>query len=222
MGLHPWGSTRRVLIALTLITGIGVLVPSTVSAQAVTGTLLGNVTDSTGAAVPGATVTATETRTSAESVNVSDASGVKWINSEREFVHMADANGDGLDDMIMVLRRHGPLPPDLGEQSLFRSILLIRLGSSSSSSSSSPIPLSIFTRSRSWAGWCSTCATSCPTAWSCSSRPTTTNSRLPLPPLLCVCVCACVRVCAVVIGFIASVATQMRFSLADVRPGGPR
>ncbi|WP_406082990.1 trypsin-like serine protease (plasmid) [Streptomyces zaomyceticus] len=44
---------------------------------------------------------ATETRTSAESVNVSDASGVKWINSEREFVHMADANGDGLDDMII-------------------------------------------------------------------------------------------------------------------------
>ncbi|MEU3401784.1 trypsin-like serine protease [Streptomyces filamentosus] len=44
---------------------------------------------------------ATETRTDAQSVNVSDASGQKWIKSEREFVQMADANGDGLDDMII-------------------------------------------------------------------------------------------------------------------------
>ena len=36
------------------------LIPSTAAAQAVTGTLLGNITDSSGAAMPGATVTATD------------------------------------------------------------------------------------------------------------------------------------------------------------------
>ena len=36
------------------------LIPTAASAQAVTGTLLGNVTDSSGGAVPGATVTATD------------------------------------------------------------------------------------------------------------------------------------------------------------------
>ncbi|MCB8908255.1 MULTISPECIES: trypsin-like serine protease [unclassified Streptomyces] len=44
---------------------------------------------------------ATETRTGAQSVNVSDTSARTWLKAEREFVQMADANADGLDDMII-------------------------------------------------------------------------------------------------------------------------
>ncbi len=47
------------LVALAMSAFI-VTIPSTASAQAVTGTLLGNITDSSGAALPGATVTATD------------------------------------------------------------------------------------------------------------------------------------------------------------------
>jgi hypothetical protein len=45
------------------VSAVLLLIPSIASAQAVTGTLLGNVTDSSGAAVPGATVTATNQAT---------------------------------------------------------------------------------------------------------------------------------------------------------------
>jgi hypothetical protein len=61
-------------VALALTAG-SVLAPSAASAQAVTGTLLGNVTDSSGAAVPGATVTATETRTNISRTTVSNEAG---------------------------------------------------------------------------------------------------------------------------------------------------
>ena len=55
------GSLGPMLGALAL-SALLMLIPSTASAQAVTGTLLGNVTDSSGGAVPGATVTATDVR----------------------------------------------------------------------------------------------------------------------------------------------------------------
>ena len=54
---------RRSLVVFCLAAGSILIIPSLVSAQAVTGTLLGNITDSTGASVPGATVTATEVQT---------------------------------------------------------------------------------------------------------------------------------------------------------------
>src|ERR1051325_1653175 len=50
-------------------------VPSSASAQAVTGTLLGNITDSSGAAVPGVTVTATEVDTNVTRTTVSNEAG---------------------------------------------------------------------------------------------------------------------------------------------------
>src|SRR5512134_2984642 len=53
---------RRTWVLLCFAAAV-LIVPTTVSAQAVTGTLLGNITDSTGAAVPGATVTAVEVQT---------------------------------------------------------------------------------------------------------------------------------------------------------------
>jgi hypothetical protein len=51
------------LVAVTVALGLVLIVPSIARAQAVTGTLLGTITDSSGGTVPGATVTATETQT---------------------------------------------------------------------------------------------------------------------------------------------------------------
>jgi len=50
-------------------------IPSSASAQAVTGTLLGNITDSSGGSVPGVTVTATEVQTSVARSTVSNEAG---------------------------------------------------------------------------------------------------------------------------------------------------
>jgi hypothetical protein len=56
-------------------------VPSTAAAQAVSGTLLGNITDSSGGAVPGATITATETETGVGRTAVSNESGTYIFSS---------------------------------------------------------------------------------------------------------------------------------------------
>ncbi len=64
----------RLAVALTVAVGLCVS-PSTASAQAVSGTLLGNITDSSGGAVPGATVTATEADTNVGRSTVSNESG---------------------------------------------------------------------------------------------------------------------------------------------------
>ena len=63
-------------LALACAVAIGVCaMPSTAAAQAVTGTLLGNVTDSSGGAVPGVTVTATETETNVSRNTVTTDAG---------------------------------------------------------------------------------------------------------------------------------------------------
>ncbi|HET7695623.1 MAG TPA: carboxypeptidase regulatory-like domain-containing protein [Vicinamibacterales bacterium] len=68
---------RHVLrLALACAVAIGVCaMPSTAAAQAVTGTLLGNVTDSSGGAVPGVTVTATEAETNVSRTTVTTDAG---------------------------------------------------------------------------------------------------------------------------------------------------
>jgi len=65
---------RRLATALALIATL-CAIPSSASAQAVTGTLLGNITDSSGAAVPGVTVTATEVDTTVSRTAVSNEAG---------------------------------------------------------------------------------------------------------------------------------------------------
>ncbi len=60
------------VLAMAAVLALGL--PSGASAQAVTGTLLGNVTDSSGGAVPGATVTATEVQTNVSRTVVSNES----------------------------------------------------------------------------------------------------------------------------------------------------
>jgi hypothetical protein len=65
------GPVRIVVFCLALVLALS----GVVSAQAVRGTLLGNITDTSGAAVPGVTVTATETRTNVSRTAVTNQNG---------------------------------------------------------------------------------------------------------------------------------------------------
>jgi hypothetical protein len=62
-------------VALAIVLGLALIIPATAGAQAANGTLLGNVKDESGSAVPGATVTATEVRTNITRTAVSNATG---------------------------------------------------------------------------------------------------------------------------------------------------
>ena len=64
----------RLAAAVTIAVGL-CAAPSMAAAQAVSGTLLGNITDSSGAAVPGATITATEMETGVVRTVASNESG---------------------------------------------------------------------------------------------------------------------------------------------------
>ena len=75
-------------------------VPSTVSAQAVTGTLLGNVTDASGAAVPGATVTATETQTNISRTAVSNEAGNYIFSSLKNGTYSVEAELAGFRKVL--------------------------------------------------------------------------------------------------------------------------
>src|SRR3954462_10397062 len=67
------------------------LIPSTAAAQAVTGTLLGNITDSSGGAVPGATVTATNFDKNTSRTAVSNESGYYIFSSLPNGTYTVDA-----------------------------------------------------------------------------------------------------------------------------------
>jgi carboxypeptidase family protein len=69
------------LTALAMAVVVVLTMPSKASAQAVTGTLLGNVTDSSGGAVPGATVTVTEVQTNVSRTVTSNESGYYLFSS---------------------------------------------------------------------------------------------------------------------------------------------
>ena len=62
-------------VALALVLGLALIIPAAAGAQAANGTLLGNVKDESGSAVPGATVTVTEVRTNITRTAVSNATG---------------------------------------------------------------------------------------------------------------------------------------------------
>jgi len=70
-GSTPWCVRWIPVLLCTLV----VLTPSVAAAQAVTGTILGRVTDSSGAVIPGATVTLTNTGTTQSRAVVTDSAG---------------------------------------------------------------------------------------------------------------------------------------------------
>jgi hypothetical protein len=68
-------AARRVLAGITLCFVAAFLVPAEAAAQAAVGALVGNVRDESAAAVPGATITATEVRTNISRTAVSNETG---------------------------------------------------------------------------------------------------------------------------------------------------
>jgi len=92
---------RRTLSALTLVLLFGILaMPSLAGAQAVTGTLLGNITDSSGGAVPGATVTATEVQTNISRTAVSNESGYYIFTSLQNGTFEVSAEIQGFKKVV--------------------------------------------------------------------------------------------------------------------------
>ena len=82
------------LVALVVSAAL-LLIPSTAAAQAVTGTLLGNVTDSSGAAVPGATVTVTDVEKNTSRSVVSNEAGYYILASLPNGTYTVDAELQG-------------------------------------------------------------------------------------------------------------------------------
>ena len=82
------------LVALVL-GALLMLIPTTAAAQAVTGTLLGNVTDSSGGAIPGATVTATDIDKNISRNTVTNESGYYIFNSLPNGNYTVDAEIQG-------------------------------------------------------------------------------------------------------------------------------
>ena len=74
--------------------------PSPAAAQAVTGTLLGNITDASGAAVPGATVTATELQTNTSRTTVSNETGYYIFSSLQNGTYSVSAELQGFRKVI--------------------------------------------------------------------------------------------------------------------------
>ena len=93
-------ASRQIGLALSLVLGLVLLVPSHVSAQAVTGTLLGNVNDSSGAAVPGATVTARETQTNVSRSVVTNETGYYIFPSLQNGTYAVEAELQGFKKVI--------------------------------------------------------------------------------------------------------------------------
>ena len=90
----------RVCAALALVLGAALIVPAPAHAQAVTGTLLGNVTDSSGAAVPGATVVATETRTNISRSTTTNEAGYYIFSSLQNGTYSVDAELQGFKKIV--------------------------------------------------------------------------------------------------------------------------
>ncbi len=102
-GRHPHTSNTPVALLMCALVAMLVgtfAVPSTVYAQAVTGTLLGNVTDSSGGAVPGATVTATETQTNISRTAVSNETGHYIFSSLKNGTYTVEAELQGFRKII--------------------------------------------------------------------------------------------------------------------------
>ncbi len=93
-----WTGTRVVCGLAVLVSVLAM--PVTARAQAVTGTLLGNVTDASGGAVPGATVTAVETQTNISRTAVTNEAGNYIFSSLRNGTYSVEAELTGFRKVI--------------------------------------------------------------------------------------------------------------------------
>jgi hypothetical protein len=99
-GLQAGRTLVRTLSAGVLVLASILIVPSHASAQAVTGTLLGNVTDASGAGVPGATVTALETQTNVSRSAVTNESGYYIFPSLQNGTYTLEAELTGFKKVV--------------------------------------------------------------------------------------------------------------------------
>src|SRR5438034_3706575 len=94
--MTPLSVVRRAGSFLPLSLALAVcLLPSPARAQAVKGTLLGTVTDSTGAGVPGATVAVTEVQTGISRSTTTNASGNYTFSNLKDGVYRVEAELSG-------------------------------------------------------------------------------------------------------------------------------
>ena len=78
-----------------LFLAIGAFIAAPAAAQSITGTILGNVTDGDGLALPGATVTATNTETGATRTVVTDGEGAYLISALQIGLYRVDVTMSG-------------------------------------------------------------------------------------------------------------------------------
>ena len=86
---YPAGGV--LLFAAFAVHAILCIMPSDAAAQVSNGTLVGNVKDESGAAVPGATITATETRTNIARTAISNETGNYRFNNLSPGIYRVDA-----------------------------------------------------------------------------------------------------------------------------------
>ncbi|MBI3263945.1 MAG: TonB-dependent receptor [Acidobacteria bacterium] len=98
--------TIAVLAPLLALVAVSLIAPAPLSAQAVTGTLLGNVTDAAGLAIPGATVTITEVNTNISASSTTNESGYYVFSRVKDGVYRVEAELSGFkkaaqDDVVV-------------------------------------------------------------------------------------------------------------------------
>jgi hypothetical protein len=92
---------RSLVSVLVILLAFAVLVPSVpADAQATRGTLLGSVADQSGAALPGATVSATETRTNVSVSTVTNATGNYTFPNIRDGIYNVKAELQGFKTVV--------------------------------------------------------------------------------------------------------------------------
>ena len=91
---------RRLLLSVLTAFLVVLSMPSGVAAQAVTGTLLGNITDTSGAAVPGATVTATEVQTNISRTATTNEGGYYIFTSLQNGTFSVEAELAGFKKVV--------------------------------------------------------------------------------------------------------------------------
>jgi hypothetical protein len=97
-GSRQTGTRAWLVISLLALTGLVMAAPA--AAQAVRGTLLGTITDTSGAAVPGATVTITDQGTNIVTSSVTNESGFYTFPNLKDGVYRVEAELSGFKKVV--------------------------------------------------------------------------------------------------------------------------
>src|SRR5262245_13273700 len=90
------GRTAAAALCIVILSlAVVAFVAAPAAAQSITGTILGNITDGDGLALPGATVTATNTETGATRTVVTDGEGAYLISALQIGLYRVDVTMSG-------------------------------------------------------------------------------------------------------------------------------